>query len=286
MLKFLDLLCKELGAEDARAEIGGRDPDDARVLWVNSDSGLRLVAVFAQAPEDRAGKLARLEQLAGGFSQSLRELPLPVPPSTPPDSPVTRLDEALEALRSRTGGVGVVVVDAHSPVLWGSSDPRWHDSDVETLVRVGAALAAVLEAGAALDMICALAPGEVPARLRELGVSEQHAGPLAAVLAQGDETTLRHHLLTCLAIARARAASRPAHESTRLSHHETQFGFFARGFANIYLLVVVFEGAFSELYVESAVLHALPGVEHLLLALPPQDPGPGAKGGRVIRLRR
>ena len=46
-----------------------------------------------------------------------------------------------------------------------------------------------------------------------------------------------------------------------------------RGFANIYLLLVVFEGAFSELYVESAVVHALPGIEHLVLSLPPLDPG-------------
>ena len=31
---------------------------------------------------------------------------------------------------------------------------------------------------------------------------------------------------------------------------------------------------------------ALPGIEQLLLALPPLDPGPAAKRGRVIPLRR
>jgi hypothetical protein len=171
-------------------------------------------------------------------------------------------------------------------VLWGSSDPQRLADDVNTLVQTGDALRAVLEAGAALDAICALEPDEVAARLRELGVATAHAGPLARVLAQRDETALRHHLLTCLAVARARNGARPVHESTRVTHHETQFGFFVRGFANIYLLVVVFEGAFSELSVESAVVHALPGIEHLLLAMPPLDPGPSAKGGRVIRLRR
>ena len=77
---------------------------------------------------------------------------------------------------------------------------------------------------------------------------------------------------------RARARREPSRgASARWAHHETQFGYFARGFANIYLLVVVFEGAFSELYVESAVVHALPAIEQLLLALPPLDPGPVAQ---------
>ena len=65
-----------------------------------------------------------------------------------------------------------------------------------------------------------------------------------------------------------------------------QFGYLVRGFANIYLLVLVFEGAFSELYVESAVVHTLPAIEQMLLALPPLDPEPGAKRGRVIPLHR
>ena len=91
----------------------------------------------------------------------------------------------------------------------------------------------------------------------------------------------RHHLLTCLAVARARREAHP--QTLRWAHHEPQFGYFVRSFANIYLLITVFEGAFSELHVESAVLHALPSIERLLLALPPIDPSPG---GRVIRLRR
>jgi hypothetical protein len=122
-------------------------------------------------------------------------------------------------------------------------------------------------------------------RLRDLGIDGERAELLGHVFAAGDETSLRHHLLTCLAIARARAEAESAPRTARWAHHETQFGYFARKFANIYLLVVVFEGAFSELYVESAVVHALPTIEQLLLALPP-DPGPVARGGRVIRLRR
>jgi hypothetical protein len=285
MLRFLDLLCKELGADDARVEIGGRDPDDPRFLWVNVEGGFRVVAVFAQEPPGRAFAQQRLVQFAAGFTQTLADVQLPVPPSVPPDSPVKRLNAALEALRSRSGGVGVVVVDAQSPVLWGASEPAWHDEDVTTLVQIGQALGTVLATGVELDAICALQAADVPSRLRDLGVDHERAALLGGVLAQRDETALRHHLLTCLAIARARAESEPG-SNARWAHHETQFGYFVRGFANIYLLVVVFEGAFSELYVESAVVHALPAIEQLLLALPPLDPGPKAKGGRVIRLRR
>jgi hypothetical protein len=286
ILRFLDLLCKELGADDARVEIGGRDPEDPRLLWLDVEGGFRLVLVFKEIPAGRAFVQQRLVQLAAGFAHTVHDVQLPSPPPTSAlDSPVKRLDAALEALRSRAGGVSVVVFDENSPVLWGSSAPERQDGGVDTLVRIGDALQEALSAGVDLDAICALRVEDVPMRLRDLGIDGERAELLGHVFAAGDETSLRHHLLTCLAIARARAEAESAPRTARWAHHETQFGYFARKFANIYLLVVVFEGAFSELYVESAVVHALPTIEQLLLALPP-DPGPVARGGRVIRLRR
>ncbi len=284
MLRFLDLLRKELDAKDARLELGGSDPDDSQLLWTGLQGGWRLVAVFDAAPADRGDKQAQLEQLARGFAHTLSDPSIPTPSVLPIESPYRRLDAALEALRSRSGGVGVVVVDLHSPVLWGSSEPQRHTDDVEAMVQIGAALRATLESGITLDAICAMNADDVPARLRDLGVNADRASLLGGVLSQRDETALRHHLLTCLAVARARGEAESS--GTRWAHHEAQFGYFVRSFANIYLLVDVFEGAFSELYVESAVVHALPGIEHLLLVLPPLDPDPAAQGGRVIRLRR
>jgi hypothetical protein len=286
MLRFLDLLCKELGADDARAELGGRDPDDPCLVWVNQQGGWRLVTVFAQPPEDRAAKQEQLERMVGGFSHTLRDVNVPTPPSLPAESPFKRLDSALEALRSRSGGIGVVIVDVQSPVLWGSSEPQRHADDVDTLVQIGAALGKILDTGVELDDFCSMQPDGVLARLRELGVEAERAGLLGRLLAQRDEMALRHHLLTCLAVARARHEGERGASSLRSAHHGAQFGYFVRAFANIYLLVVTFEGAFSELNVESAVVHALPAIEQLLLALPPLDPEPLAKGGRVIRLRR
>jgi hypothetical protein len=286
MLRFLDLLCKELDADDARAEFGGRDPDDPRVLWTHLPGGWRLVAVFAAPPQDRQAKQDRLQHLVSGFSQTLSELPPPPSPSPPVESVFKRLDASLEALRSRAGGVAVVIVDAHSPVLWGTSDPQRPSEDVHDLAHVGDALRAALDAGIDLDAICSLEASDVPSRLRDLGVSSELASTLGHALFQRDETALRHHLLGCLAIARVREETRSV-QGMRWAHHEPQFGYFVRSFANIYLLLVVFEGAFSELSVESAVVHALPAIEHLVMALPPLDPEPTASsGGRVIRLRR
>lgn len=285
MLRFLELLSRELGADDARLELGGDDPEDARLVFANLPDSFRLVAVFAQPPSDPDQKRARLLELASGFSETLARISTPVPPSAPLESAFQRLDAALEGLRSRVGAVSVVVVDSHSPVLWGTSDARRPDDDAEASVQVGQALGAALAAGIELDAVCALPAEHAAMRLRALGVADESARALAAGLEGRDESVLRHHLLTCLALSRARADAAASQEPLRTAHHEPQFGYFARGFANIYVLLAVFEGAFSELTVEAGVLHALPAIEQLVLALPPLDPEPAANGGRVIRLR-
>jgi hypothetical protein len=72
-------------------------------------------------------------------------------------------------------------------------------------------------------------------------------------------------------------------------HHtvsEPDFGYVARSFAAIYVLVVVFDAPFDELRAKRAVLHALPTIERLVLALPPLDPGPKVAGVVALRGRR
>lgn len=281
-LRLLELVRKELGADDARVELGGREPVDPRAVFSVLTDGSRLVVVFAEPPADRAAKSQQLERLVESFGQTLSEGSVPPVPLPPLDTAFRRLDAALEALRSRTGSTSAVIIDLHSPVLWGSSEPQRHTDDAAVLTELGEALRTVLRAGLDLDALLALDENELAQRLRGFGIEGERAGLLVRALARReDEVTLRHHLLTCLAVARARREAHPP--APRWAHHEPQFGYFVRSFANIYLLITVFEGAFSELHVESAVLHALPSIERLLLALPPIDPSPG---GRVIRLRR
>ena len=59
----------------------------------------------------------------------------------------------------------------------------------------------------------------------------------------------------------------------------------AHSFASIYLLVLVFSGAFDELRAERAILEAMPRVERLVLALPPLDPQP-FEGAGAMRMRK
>jgi hypothetical protein len=61
------------------------------------------------------------------------------------------------------------------------------------------------------------------------------------------------------------------------------FGYLARSFGGIYVLVLVFEGAFEELLAKRAVAQVLPTIEGLVAALPPLEPQPG---GGVAALRR
>jgi hypothetical protein len=56
----------------------------------------------------------------------------------------------------------------------------------------------------------------------------------------------------------------------------------ARPFAGLYVLGLVCQGAISEPVAVGALLHALPLIERLVLALPPVDPSPG--GAKIMRM--
>jgi hypothetical protein len=56
----------------------------------------------------------------------------------------------------------------------------------------------------------------------------------------------------------------------------------ARPFAGVYILALAFDGVESELSAMGAILHAMPLVEKLVLALPPVDPPP--EGGKLMRM--
>jgi hypothetical protein len=93
------------------------------------------------------------------------------------------------------------------------------------------------------------------------------------------------HLLQARAFASVRRAwkeHRSDESSFRSLSHGEGLGYFARSFAGIYILVAYFPGAFSELRVEGAALHALPLIERHVLGLPPVDPNP--PGGKVVKL--
>ncbi len=281
--RFLELVQKELAADDARMEFAGRDPVAAELVFKNLNAGWRVVAVFAEPPADREAVQAKLDRLADTFSHTLGDLHGPPLPRLGATLPARRLDDALEALRARTGAVTVVVIDTHSPVLWGSSDADRDFVDVEGFAKIGAALHMARARGLTLDQVPLHDADEVVKLLRSRGI-ERPVEDLLALLVTNkhEESVVRHRLLAALAIADVRQRAHRG-EHVRNVHHEPQYGYIARGFANIYQIIEIFAGPFSELHVESAVLHSLPTIEELLFALPPVDPPPSK--GQVIRLR-
>lgn len=282
--RFLELVTRELGADDARAELGGRDPVAPGVVFTNVADGWRLVAVFdnPRADHDVAAAQTKLDRLAQSFTHTLADLKPPAPLASAA-LPARRLDDALEGLRARTGGVAAVVIDGNSPVLWGSSEGQRETVNVDDLARIGAALAVARDRGVSLDQLTVRDADLILNALRNRGI-ERSVDELLAflVVRDQDEIVVRHRLLTALAVAAVRVKVHRG-DHARSVHHEAQYGYIARGLANIYQIVVVFAGPFSELHVESAILHAMPTIEELLFALPPVDPPPSK--GQVIRLR-
>lgn len=140
--RFLELVARELDAVDARIELGGKDPEDGRLVFRSSPTGARVVAVFQRAPEDRAALEARLEVLVASFFGMTEQAIDSIPPSRNPGAAGQRLDETLSRLTERAGAVAAIVFDLASPVLWGTSSGSSPERDglIEaTISRVRAA---------------------------------------------------------------------------------------------------------------------------------------------------
>jgi hypothetical protein len=196
----------------------------------------------------------------------------------------------LYALAARTGAASSAVVDFQSPVVWGTSEPRHGSESVIAALE----LADLLEALAPTDLdilaLCELGTDQLRPTVAQSSLKEAHRSSLrhwvarlqdlAPARRRGEVTTYR-----ALASVREGAgdeASPPPSGHFRRVVHDEGFGYVARSFASIYILVLVFDDQFSELHAEAALLHALPVVERLVLALPPVEPPP--KGGRVVKL--
>jgi hypothetical protein len=285
--RALNLVRQEMGCDDVRLEIGGRVPEMPEVVVAQTPSGFRLVATFRGVPEDRSGASLRLRQLASSFFDSGLATPNPREDVTH-HLAQRRLDDELCSLSGRIGAAGASVIDVQSPVIWGSSEGRHPDEDVETLLgeaeldamsrRRGIDLA-VVSGLREDDRVAALSGFEEEDRRRmELLVSRLAARPLRV------RQTQLVHARALYSVRRAWESHQRDESSFRRLVHGEGFGYFARSFAGIYILVAYFPGSFSELRVEGAALHALPLIERHVLGLPPVDPTP--PNGKVVKLRR
>jgi hypothetical protein len=219
LLRFLELVVRELSAIDARVELGGRDPEDPRLVFRMAPNGSRVVVVFETPPADRAaveGRVAALVETLHGGADHGDGL---VWTRTPPDFAARRLDEELERLSERAGSSGALVFDLASPVVWGAS--RLHSDDSRKLYQ------------ALIDCV-----REAHSQLRQHHTSRLRVNPATECL--------------------------------------------VRPFAGLYYIALAFDADISEPIALGAIVHAMPIIERLVLALPPVDPPPG--GAKIVRM--
>jgi hypothetical protein len=285
LLRFLDLVRRELGADDVRAEIGGRDPGGDAV-WATTPGGIRVVAVFDAAPPDVDEKRAKLRTLVDSFASlgSIEEAAQAPPPRAGVGH---ELDEALDLLARRARAVAAIVIDDGSPVMWGSSLVPHGVEDVDEAIWVARAAAAAEAAGFDLQELVTEEPDVARARLAEREAVSSGVAQLVRDLDRlrrlGARALDRAHVLAMQAIA----AVREAEGKSQVNPVVPGMHVLVRPFATIYRLILVFDGAFSELHAEAALIRAMPVIERLVLALPPRDPaGTGAKVAVLRRLRR
>lgn len=281
--KLLDIARRELGADDVRAEFGGRDPEG---VWAPLPGGWRIVAVFDHPPADPEEKRARLATLVRPFEETAGRIEAPSGGLGPAKQ--RALDEELDVLAERAGARAALVFDERSPVLWGSSSQRARGWDLEAMER---ARALAEEASAhGIDAARWLAEG-VPDHISEFGIDETVAQRwshrfhrLSALAPEWKHADWREALQIAQGVGVARSECRGGRAPERVSAHGNDWGVFARSFAQIYLVALVYDGRFSELHAEGPLVRALPHIETLVLALPPVDPPPRA--AKVIALPR
>lgn len=283
--RALELVRQKMGCADAKLEIGGTPPEGPEAVVASTPSGFRLVALFDEPPEDRASASLRLRQLASSFFDSGITAPVPREDAEY-HLAQRRLDDELCALAGRIGAAGATVIDMQSPVIWGCSEGRHPDEDVDTLLSV--ARLDELARGKSIDLavVSGLREDDRASTLSVFeGEDRRRLERLVARMAGRPLRARQTHLIHARALHQVRQAfadhGRDESSFRRLYHGEL-LGYFARSFAGIYVLVAYFPGPFSELRVEGAALHALPLIERHVLGLPPIDPSP--PGGRVVKL--
>ena len=274
--RFLALVQTELSAQAARILARGVAPPDAtNAVSFRFEDGRTVLAIFAEPPQNPAEIGERLALLATAFDESPRAIEL----HKSRYSVARSLKDELLALCQRAMALDALVIDADSPVVWGSAN-----SHAFRPSRPDYSTALLVEGESAHDWSepeLATAPSEPPPAEtpEEEDSAVTSSSPLAEDTVQCVERALAH--VRELDALDALAKGKP------LVHHyvSDEFGVAAHSFSSIYLVLLVYPGRFDELRAERATAEALPRIEELVSALPPLDPEPAPMAG-VVRIGR
>ena len=274
MRQLLDVVRRELSAEDAYIQIGGSAVTDPSLVAHALDTDVRLVARFALPPPDLELARRRLANVADAFAETVNAAIERTTQDVVVAHPAARraLTDALSVLAAGARAVVAVVVDVRSPVMWGCSDAELGIADVELAEQLAEDYVRAQDAG--------LDPRHPNPDAQAQGGDAALAASFARLRARygEDPAGARRDLLAARALAWARTSDR-----TTDSRHEADLGVHVRPFSGIYRLVLAFDGPFSELVAEPITRRALPVVARLVASLPPADPTP--KGASVMQLR-
>jgi hypothetical protein len=268
--RFVALVRRELGATDVQVvPADAPEPGDHVVSGRLHDG--RRVDITVEG--DRASLLRRLQMLVSAFESALVVSNEPEELRRRP--PSISLQEELRALATRAGALDAIVIDAHSPVVWASAQGWAMRPAVDEQVRQ----AIELQQQSRRDLIDALRA--------EMDEDEQGIANDAGEAPQGARIEPHHLSRRAIDDVRGLSALPSLRRGAHLAHmvRDDGFGYLARSFAGIYVVVVVFDHLFDELRAERAVRESLARVERLVLALPPLDPGPPAPQAGVVSLR-
>lgn len=316
--EFLTIVRRDLEAEDACILAPGEQtPEGGTVAERQLPGDHRLVVRFDAPPADLDARLRRLDMLVASF-QTMLTAKLTSTTVTRP-SPARSLHDELAALVTRAGAVDAVVIDARSPVVWGAAaedltededrageaDPRppappslvkplsppslveaplSFNDEPESSDEGSSETPSPAELRERIHLVRTSFP---PAGLRRIG--ERKSGVARIHVVPDPEPSARDSVSErAIREVRALPEMPTLHKGGHIHHSvsEPDFGYVARSFAGIYVLVVVFREAFDELRAKRATVHALPIIERLVLALPPRDPVPTSGAVALPRRRR
>jgi hypothetical protein len=286
LARFLELCAREMDASDVRAEPRGTVEASGKVLVVPLGERSEVVVTFDAPPADIDARQRRLEMLASAFATAIEG----AGPERPKRVGRRSLRRELESLATRADAIDAVVIDAHSPIVWGAvAGPV--ATPITNVIPLNPESRARIESiqESHRDLIAVIGDHDDDDDSSELrrpasGGSDDSEERTSATPAPGTPSPL-----TTRAVAEVRGLRETAqlHRGGHLAYNarEDHYGLIARSFAAIYVLILVFDKAFDHLRAERALREGLPPIERLVLALPPLDPEPSPRAG-VIALRR
>ena len=270
--RLVALVRRDLGAEDVRV-VASVPPSAPNVLVARLADGRHLVASFSEVPADHDALARRLDMLASTFAGALDD----AEPGHARHSLHSSLHEELRALAQRAQAVDAFIIDAQSPVTWGSALRR---PRIESAKHVLAEVSQhkLIDVPEWTDEPSDVSLYDTTSEDRGSGPSLESSRDEADLLVLSEKTAAR---------VRELAIEAEVQKGKHLRHVEASAttGHYAVSFSGIYLLVLTYTGEFDELRAERASHEALPRIEPLVLALPPLDPEPQPMGG-VVAFRR